>query len=53
MRTFSSDNPATIMEVCGTHTHELFRTGIRFALPNWVKLISGQVVLCVLLMIKT
>lgn len=29
------------MEVCGTHTHELFRTGIRFALPNWVKLISG------------
>jgi len=41
MRTFSSDNPATIMEVCGTHTHELFRTGIRFALPNWVKLISG------------
>jgi len=29
MRTFSSDNPATIMEVCGTHTHELFRTGIR------------------------
>jgi hydrogenase expression/formation protein HypD len=30
-----------LMEVCGTHTHELFRTGIRFSLPTWVKLISG------------
>ena len=41
MRTFSSTRPATIMEVCGTHTHELFRTGIRFSLPDWVKLVSG------------
>ncbi|WP_026291310.1 hydrogenase formation protein HypD [Coprothermobacter platensis] len=40
-RKFSSDNPAVLMEVCGTHTHELFRTGIRFSLPDWVRLISG------------
>ncbi|NPV88821.1 hydrogenase formation protein HypD [Coprothermobacteraceae bacterium] len=41
MWSFSSDSPVRIMEVCGTHTHELFRTGLRFSLPPWVKLISG------------
>ena len=30
-----------IMEVCGTHTHEIFRLGIRQILPPKVKLISG------------
>ena len=30
-----------IMEVCGTHTHEIFRLGIRKILPPSVKLISG------------
>lgn len=30
-----------IMEVCGTHTHEIFRLGIRKLLPPQVELISG------------
>lgn len=30
-----------IMEVCGTHTHEIFRLGIRSILPEKIELISG------------
>lgn len=30
-----------IMEVCGTHTHEIFRQGVRRLLPPAVELISG------------
>lgn len=30
-----------IMEVCGTHTHEIFRLGIRKLLPERIELISG------------
>jgi hydrogenase expression/formation protein HypD len=30
-----------IMEVCGTHTHEIFRLGIRAILPDNIELISG------------
>ncbi len=30
-----------IMEVCGTHTHEIFRLGIRSLLPDTIELISG------------
>jgi len=30
-----------IMEVCGTHTHEIFRQGIRDLLPSGIHLISG------------
>lgn len=30
-----------IMEVCGTHTHEIFRLGIRNILPSSIELISG------------
>ncbi|MCR5214110.1 MAG: hydrogenase formation protein HypD [Eubacterium sp.] len=30
-----------IMEVCGTHTHEIFRLGIRSLLPEDIDLISG------------
>lgn len=30
-----------IMEVCGTHTHEIFRQGIRRILPENIELISG------------
>ncbi len=30
-----------IMEVCGTHTHEIFRQGIRKLLPESIELISG------------
>ena len=33
--------PLRIMEVCGTHTHEIFRLGIRAMLPKQVELISG------------
>ena len=33
--------PLRIMEVCGTHTHEIFRLGVRKILPPQVKLISG------------
>ncbi len=33
--------PLRIMEVCGTHTHEIFRLGLRKLLPKQVELISG------------
>ena len=36
-----SGRPLRIMEVCGTHTHEIFRMGIRKILPENLKLISG------------
>ena len=38
----SYDGPKIrIMEVCGTHTHEIFRLGIRQILPKQVDVISG------------
>lgn len=38
----SYDGPKLrIMEVCGTHTHEIFRLGIRKILPPQIELISG------------
>ena len=38
----SYDGPKLrIMEVCGTHTHEIFRLGIRKILPETIELISG------------
>ena len=33
--------PLRIMEVCGTHTHEIFRLGVRNLLPDNIRLISG------------
>ena len=36
-----SGRPLRIMEVCGTHTHEIFRIGLRKLLPESVELISG------------
>jgi hydrogenase expression/formation protein HypD len=33
--------PATLMEVCGTHTVAIFRWGLRSLLPESVRLISG------------
>ena len=36
-----SGPPLRIMEVCGTHTHEIFRYGIRNILPENINLISG------------
>ena len=42
MKARNYDGPAVrIMEVCGTHTHEIFRLGIRKLLPKQVELISG------------
>lgn len=36
-----SGKPLRIMEVCGTHTHEIFKLGLRKLLPESVALISG------------
>jgi len=36
-----SGRPLRIMEVCGTHTHEIFRLGLRRLLPDSIALISG------------
>lgn len=36
-----SGKPLRIMEVCGTHTHEIFRIGLRKLLPEQIDLISG------------
>ncbi len=35
------DKEIRMMEVCGTHTHEIFKLGIRDILPDNIKLISG------------
>jgi hydrogenase expression/formation protein HypD len=35
------DEPLTFMEVCGTHTHAISKTGIRRALADKVRLLSG------------
>lgn len=34
-------NPVTLMEVCGTHTMAIARSGIRQLLPSNIKLLSG------------
>ncbi len=36
-----SKKPASIMEICGTHTHSISKYGIRQALPENIRLISG------------
>jgi hydrogenase expression/formation protein HypD len=36
-----ADSPMRLMEVCGTHTVSIFRSGIRSLLPDSVELISG------------
>lgn len=36
-----SQTPIRLMEVCGTHTMAIFRSGIRSVLPPTIKLISG------------
>ena len=36
-----SGRPLRIMEVCGTHTHEIFRLGIRKLMPESIDIISG------------
>ncbi len=41
MITGYSGRPLRIMEVCGTHTHEIFRLGIRNLMPKNAEIISG------------
>ena len=36
-----SDQPLRLMEVCGTHTVAIFRSGIKSLLPNAIELLSG------------
>lgn len=36
-----TDGPLRFMEVCGTHTISIFRSGIRSLLPKGIELISG------------
>jgi hydrogenase expression/formation protein HypD len=36
-----STTPIKIMEFCGTHTHAIFRSGIRQLLPSTIELFSG------------
>jgi hydrogenase expression/formation protein HypD len=35
------DRPLSLMEVCGTHTVEIFRHGIRSIIPGSIRLLSG------------
>jgi hydrogenase expression/formation protein HypD len=35
------DRPITVMEVCGTHTVSIFRSGVRSLLPEKLRLLSG------------
>ena len=41
MRRLSLPEPATFMEVCGTHTMAVSRYGIRALLPEGIRLVSG------------
>lgn len=36
-----ADRPIRLMEVCGTHTVSIFRSGIRSLLPETIELLSG------------
>lgn len=36
-----SRTPLSVMEVCGTHTVSIFRSGIRSLLPQTIRLVSG------------
>lgn len=37
----ASGRPATLMDVCGTHTVAIFRSGLRSVLPKGLRLLSG------------
>jgi hydrogenase expression/formation protein HypD len=37
----TSTRPVRLMEVCGTHTVSIFRSGIRSVLPGTISLLSG------------
>ncbi|MGB9791700.1 MAG: hydrogenase formation protein HypD, partial [Thermacetogeniaceae bacterium] len=36
-----ADSPITVMEVCGTHTVAIARSGLRELLPENIRLLSG------------
>lgn len=38
---YSADNPLAIMELCGGHTHAIFRYGIEGMLPPSIELVHG------------
>jgi hydrogenase expression/formation protein HypD len=40
-RTFHLDRPIQIMEVCGGHTHAIFRYGLEGMLPEQIELVHG------------
>ena len=40
-RTFRQDRPIQIMEVCGGHTHAIFRYGLEGMLPEQIELVHG------------
>ncbi|PRR82060.1 Hydrogenase isoenzymes formation protein HypD [Clostridium vincentii] len=41
MKSLEIDKEIRIMEICGTHTMSILRSGIKELLPKNVKLISG------------
>lgn len=41
LRNFRLDRQVRIMEVCGTHTTEFFRTGVRNLFPDTIQLVDG------------
>ncbi len=41
MRNFSLKDEVRIMEVCGTHTTEFFRTGVKDLFPDGLRLVDG------------
>ena len=41
LQSLNLSRQVTLMEVCGTHTHAIFRSGIRHLLPPHIKLLSG------------
>ncbi|SQI45176.1 Hydrogenase isoenzymes formation protein hypD [Serratia plymuthica] len=43
---FSAERPLQLMEVCGGHTHAIFRFGLDKLLPPQVEFIHGQVARC-------
>lgn len=44
---YTAERPLRIMEVCGGHTHAIFKFGLDQLLPENVEFIHGQVVRCV------
>ncbi len=41
LQNFSLDHEVRIMEVCGTHTTEFFRTGVKDIFPDKLRLVDG------------